>query len=114
MYCMHCGAEINDKAIVCVKCGGSCVQTPDDNSALRMVLPIGRSGLAILAGYLGLFAMTVVVAPFALLVGILALRDIRKHPEKHGRGRAWFGIVMGALFSLILMAFLTIALITKT
>lgn len=21
MYCAHCGAEINDKAVVCVKCG---------------------------------------------------------------------------------------------
>lgn len=26
MYCIHCGAEINDSAVVCVKCG--CSVTP--------------------------------------------------------------------------------------
>lgn len=38
----------------------------------------------------------VLAAPFALDTGILALRDIKSHPEKAGRGRAIFGIVMGA------------------
>ena len=65
-----------------------------DNPLLRAVLPIHQSGWAIAAGYLGLFSVLVVFAPFALLCGILALRDIKANPNRHGRGRAWFGIVM--------------------
>jgi len=62
-----------------------------------MILPVGRSGWAIASGYLGLFSVLLVFAPFALLTGILAVADIRKHSDKHGMGRAIFGIVMGAL-----------------
>ena len=64
---------------------------------MRMILPVGRSGWAIASGYLGLFSVLLVFAPFALLTGILAVADIRKHSDKHGMGRAIFGIVMGAL-----------------
>jgi len=77
-----------------------------DNAGVRMLLPVGRSGYAITAGYLALFSVLIVPAPFALLFGILAVCDIRKsrslpHP-KHGMGRALFGIVMGALGSVVL------------
>ena len=41
--------------------------------------------------------MICIAAPFALVIGILAVRDIKKNPKKHGLGRAWFGIIMGAL-----------------
>ena len=44
-----------------------------------------------------------IFAPFALITGILAVLDIKKNPEKHGMGRAIFGIVMGTLFSIILV-----------
>ena len=64
---------------------------------MRALLPVGRSGWAIAAGYLGLFAFLVVPAPLALLTGLLAVRDIKKHPEKHGMGRAGFGIIIGTL-----------------
>jgi len=66
--------------------------------------------LAIIAGYLGLFAVLFFPAPFALLLGILAIRDIKRNPKKHGTGRAIFGVVMGGLFTLGLIAILLIAL----
>jgi len=69
-----------------------------------MMLPVGRSGLAIAAGYLGLFAILLLPAPFALITGILAVRDLRRNPHKHGMGRAVFGIVSGAVFTLALLA----------
>jgi hypothetical protein len=83
-----------------------------DDAGVRMLLPVGRSIWAIIAGYLGLFAVLLLPAPFALLTGVLAVRDIRKsrdtpHP-KHGMGRAIFGIIMGTLGSIIL-AMVTIA-----
>jgi hypothetical protein len=68
-----------------------------DDAMMRALLPVGRSGWAIAAGYLGLFAILLLPAPFALLAGILAVRDIRRHPDRHGMGRAIFGIVMGIL-----------------
>jgi hypothetical protein len=71
---------------------------------MRMILPVGRSAFAIIAGYLGLFAVLMFPAPLALLFGILAVRDINHHPEKHGMGRAIFGIVMGVLGSLVLLS----------
>jgi sugar phosphate permease len=75
----------------------------EDSALLRMVVPIGRSWLAIAAGYLGLFALLLVPAPLALIVGVLAILDLRRHPEKHGMGRAVFGVVAGLLGTLGLL-----------
>lgn len=74
-----------------------------DDANMRMLLPVGRSFWAIASGYFGLLSILLVFAPFALITGILAIMDIKKNPEKHGMGRAVFGIVMGALFSMILL-----------
>ena len=100
-FCQNCGAQMSDKAVFCVKCGVAVPQktivasTTNDDAALRMIIPVGRSGLAIAAGYLGLFSLIPLFGIFALVIGILAILDIRKHPEKHGLGRAWFGVIMG-------------------
>ncbi len=77
------------------------------DAGMRMLLPVGRSFWAIAAGYLGLVSILFLPAPFALATGILAVLDIKKNPEKHGMGRAIFGIVMGGLFTgLLLIAML--------
>ena len=71
--------------------------------------PIGRSfalvvaGWAIAAGYLGLVSVLCVPAPLALLAGILAVREMKRDPKKHGMGRAVFGIVMGSQSDLDVM-----------
>jgi hypothetical protein len=69
-----------------------------------MLIPVGRSGLAIAAGYAGLFAVLCFPAPIALVLGILAIRDLRRHPEKHGMGRAVFGLVAGIIGTLGVVA----------
>ena len=76
--------------------------TEDDDELMRFLLPVGRSGWAIAAGYLGLVSVLCLPAPLALLTGIVAVRDIRRHPKKAGLGRAYFGIVMGGLGTLVL------------
>jgi hypothetical protein len=68
-----------------------------------MILPVGRSGWAIAAGYLGLFSLAFIPAPFAILAGIVAIRDIRKNPDLRGMGRAVFGIIMGILGTIFLV-----------
>jgi hypothetical protein len=80
----------------------------DESAAIRMILPVGRSIWAIAAGYLGLFSVLLVPAPFAILLGVLAIRDIRKNPKKHGLGRAIFGLVMGIIFTIPLLVLLFI------
>jgi hypothetical protein len=78
-----------------------------EDAVVRMLIPVGRSGWAIAAGYAGLFAVTLVLAPLALLLGIVAVAHLKRHPEKHGLGRAWFGVVMGALFTMLLFGALS-------
>ena len=67
-----------------------------------MLLPVGRSAWAIAAGYLGLFAVLLLPAPIALIISIVAIRDLKRHPDKHGLGRAIFGLVMGGLGTALL------------
>lgn len=80
------------------------------NAGMRMILPVGRSGWAIAAGYLGLFGLIILPAPLALIVSLIAIADIRKHRNdpspKHGLGRAIFGLIVGVLGTVILVAIL--------
>ena len=58
MYCANCGAEINDNAVICVKCGCSVVHRPRTTATSD----VDRSSrdwlttllLSILVGYLGI------------------------------------------------------------
>lgn len=70
-----------------------------DDEVLKWMVPIGVSGWAMASGYLGLFSVIAIGAPFAILTGILALNDIKRNPERRGKGRAIFGIVMGSIFT---------------
>lgn len=114
MFCRDCGKEIHEKAVVCVHCGVPTLvpqkTSGESRAALRMVLPIDRSGYAIAAGYLGLFSVLLVFAPFALLFGILGVRDIKKHTNKLGMGRSVFGIIMGAIGTIVLIGLLLFSL----
>jgi hypothetical protein len=84
----------------------------DQNSAgLNLLLPMGpQSGLAIAAGYMGLFSLVFApLAPLGIIFGILALRDLQAHPEKRGKGRALTGIIIGSLITLVFAAILVVA-----
>ncbi len=108
-FCSRCGTQISDSAAFCEKCGaavGSIVvqEVPlSENAGIRMLLPIGRSGWAIAAGYVALFSLIPIflIGLIALALGIVALVDIKKHPQRHGLGRAWFAIILGGLTSTI-------------
>ena len=78
--------------------------TPDPLG--RFVMPTATSGWAIAAGYAGLFALTCVFAPVALLLGIVAYRDLKRRPELHGWGRTYLGLILGGLGTAVLLFFL--------
>jgi hypothetical protein len=117
VYCAACGEKNLRSEPNCRRCGQGLAgpaSTPalvltDEGSALRMLLPIGRwSGWAVASGYLGLLSLLLVPAPFAILTGVLAVRELRRNPGRHGMGRAIFGITMGVLGTLALIFFTTI------
>ena len=110
--CPYCGQAVSDAAPTCVGCGRP-IAAPQpkrlgDDAVARAILPVGRSGWAIAAGYLGLVSVLVVPAPFALATGIIAIWDIRTHPHRHGMGRAVFGVIMGSLFTVLLLIYLLV------
>jgi ABC-type dipeptide/oligopeptide/nickel transport system permease component len=93
--------------------------------AFRLWFPVGRSWWAVAAGYMGLFALYCVpvigdmhqklpgsvaafvvlclAAPLAIVLGAVAIADLRRKPELHGWGRAVFGLVMGSIFTSLLI-----------
>ncbi len=77
---------------------------PARNRTVEALLPVNRTGLSIAAGYLGLMCLVVVPGPIAVLVSVLALRELRRKPDVAGRGRAWFGLVAGILATVGLLA----------
>jgi hypothetical protein len=69
-----------------------------DNAGMRALLPVGRSPLAIAAGYVGLASFVVWPAALvAIVLGILAIRDIKRNEGKHGMGRAIFALIAGGI-----------------
>jgi hypothetical protein len=107
---------------------------PDDDRAriVHWLIPVERSGWAVAAGYLGLFAIVplsvstaVLLGIFlrdnaanafissyeyagwfsyfwyagllALVTGLVAWRDLKRHPRSRGKVRAGFGLVIGGV-----------------
>ncbi len=75
------------------------------NAGVRMLIPVGRSHWAIMAGYFGLLGLFpllgLILAPAAIFCGVKAIRHIKRDPRQHGMGRAVTGIVLGALGSVM-------------
>ncbi len=77
-------------------------------------LPTGRSRWAGVAANLGWLSVLVLPAPLALAAGVTALREILGSEARVGRrlggmGQAVFGIMMGSIFTAILIWAITAA-----
>ena len=87
-----------------------------DDAGIRMLIPVGRTGWAIAAGYLGLFSLILLPAPISIIVSVIAILDIQRSKRtpnvKRGLGRAIFGLVMGIIFT-IALAFVVIAIMSS-
>ena len=104
MKCRYCGEVLDDRLEPRRKKGAGTVD--------RMLLPVGRPISAIAAGYCALFGIIPMCGlPFsiaALICGIFALKTIKQNPDLSGSGRAWFGIILGGLMTLVSAAILVI------
>jgi hypothetical protein len=107
-------------------------QQPQDDAAMRMILPVGRSGWAIAAGYVAILTLVADLGylPVALLVpakdvggvaasgaiafvfvgipplvlALVAHRAIKRDPSKHGMGRVGFAYVCAGLLLFAVLA----------
>jgi hypothetical protein len=116
--CPLCGQQIASEAVDCPHCGSYLGEggrmEGEAEPALSWLIPIGRSGWAIAAGYLGLVSIVPLIGlPFgvgAVITGILAIRSIQQHCKLTGLGRAWFGIIMGGLTLFLQLAIIATAI----
>ena len=71
------------------------------NAGVRMLIPVGRCPLAIIAGYLALLGLIPIVGGVLALAGLIlaavAHVRIRKDPNLHGMGRVIFAYVLGGI-----------------
>lgn len=74
---------------------------PKESEGLAYLVPVGRSGWAIAAGYFGLFSFFPIICYAGLAVSLVAARDLKKHPEKRGWGRVITGLVVSIPMSIL-------------
>ncbi len=91
--CSSCGARL---------AGGS--TAPSDDGGLGYVIPMNVEPCSTIAGYLGLFSVVFVfLGPFAVILGVWGLRRIANDGRVKGKSRAWTGIVLGTIGTLLML-----------
>ena len=109
MYCKNCGAENNDHAYKCIKCGGALRE--------RNVTPQSEINAPYIPNYLAFSIITTLMCclPFGIVAiiyssqvnGKMACRDIEGAMESSKKAKAWCwwsliaGVVGGVLYILL-------------
>jgi hypothetical protein len=104
--CRFCGSYLDPAARP---------KDPTPSAFDRMLMPVGRPASAVAAGYCALFAILpgigLPAAVMALVFGVMGLKKINADPSLSGRGRAWFGIIVGGIMTALSVIFVVIVII---
>ena len=101
MYCKNCGAEINNNAVVCVKCGVPVIPVKNSYNGSKELAP--KRTAAFVCGLLGFLFWAIPVVGLALsCIGVaLASKSTkltRKNPDRYdGIGLVTAGKVLGII-----------------
>lgn len=94
MYCKNCGSEIDDRAVVCIKCGVPTEIHPVNDEF---------SGISIAA---------IICAFFVPLAGfILGLIGMQNAKNQKSKSLAMAGMIVGLVIMLIILAIIVIELV---
>ncbi len=102
MFCTKCGAENDDKAEKCVKCGEPLRTGPVvvAGTGVESMIPY-KNVCALVGYYLAVFSLIpfigILLGIPAFILGIMGLKHARQHPEAKGKVHAWVGIILGGL-----------------
>jgi len=102
MYCNNCGAPNPDESAFCNKCGNRLLpQQSIPQQSQGTAAPARKTnGLAIaalvlgIASFLPLFAICSIPA---IIIGVIALNQIKKEPAIEGKGMAMAGLICGSI-----------------
>ena len=107
MYCVHCGKELNEKAVICPNCGiavGSCGKEQSPAAGKTNALALWGFVLSLLQVVPGSY-----ISYLSLALSLLALRRCVEHPEQYtGKRFAVAGVcfsVLGIVLFFILAAY---------
>jgi hypothetical protein len=103
MACRRCGGTVLPPATICGKCDAPApAPAPETKAAsqptgfVSTAIP-SKNGPALISYYCGLFSVIpyvgYVLAPTAVVTGIVGLRRATSNPEIRGKAHAWTGIL---------------------
>ncbi len=115
MYCNNCGTKNPDTSQYCSNCGKQLAPAAPPPPPVYQAAPPPyaapqrkTNGMAIAALVTGIASYVVGITSIpAIILGIVALNQIKKDPTQDGKGMAIAGIVLGSVFIVLtILAFL--------
>jgi len=98
-FCLHCGQQLQDAALKCPHCKTWLVMPGFGGDAFPATASppyVRTNGLAIASMVLGILWLYWIGSILALILGYLALREIRQTPGTfEGKGMATAGVILG-------------------
>ena len=101
MFCKNCGAEMNDNAVVCVKCGaGVSATAPKPNVPNHLV-----GAILVTIFCCQIFGIVSIVYA-ALVNGKLAAGDVQGAIESSNKAKTWMWLGFGLGLPIVIITFL--------
>ena len=105
MACAKCGSDLPDGELVCSVCGMVAneneIKEPSFGQTVQQNITKSLWGIA--ARGFACLSIFLIPAPLAIFFGIMALKEIKKYPQRRGKISAWAGIICGSIGTLLLI-----------